>query len=159
MPSDVPRVAPRLHFRKLEQIGVAVIACFPLLAVVGAFGPNTAETRARTASLEVEVAAPRLTRVSLEAELVATIRNRDTTPKGPVSVSLTPTYLDDAEKSLLLPQPLTSYAFLLPELQPGEVRSIRVEFKPDRWGVRSGGLMLESGDERIVVPLKTVVLP
>lgn len=157
--SGVPAVAPRLRFRKLEIVGVAIIAAFPLLAIFGAFGPRTGEDRATAGDLELSVSFPRLTRVSLDSEIVAAVKNEGAKPAGPIYVALSANYLEDTEKNLFIPEPQSPYVFLLPNLAPGDSASIRIEFSPASLGLKHGRLELAAAGEEADVLLHTVVLP
>lgn len=138
---------------------MAIIAAFPLLAIFGAFGPRAGEGRATAGDLELSVSFPRLTRVSLDSEIVAAVKNEGAKPAGPIYVALSAEYLEGTEKNLFIPEPRSPYVFFLPKLAPGDSASIRIEFSPASLGLKDGRLELATAGEKAGVPLNTVVLP
>lgn len=166
-PVDAPEPPPMKRFVKVEPlqlVGVPILAAISLAGLFGAFDDTSARSATNGTPLAIHVEFP--SRVQLEQHKAVSIevRNESVGALDEVAVEIDRAYLDAFERSSFLPEPdqITPRAYVveLGAVQPGEVRRIALEVRPEKVGRQEGQLRVTAGGRSLAaVDLSTFVFP
>lgn len=158
-PPDPPGIDRRIHLRRSQLVGMAIVVLVPLLAIAGLFGDSWEDVEASSASLRTEVHYPNRTRYRLSGLLTIRVENRGDVPSDTVEVDLDPAYVDQFADVDIVPSPGRDYRVSLTDVRPGEQRRVVMRFAPAQYGRHRGRIVVRANADSIVVPIETLVLP
>jgi hypothetical protein len=166
-PVEVPEPPPVKRFvavERLQLIGVAILAAVAIAGLLGAFDDTTARSATSGTPLALHVEFPSRVQLEQHKELSIEVRNESDSSIDEVSVEIDRGYLDAFERTSFHPEPdqITPRAYVvdLGAIQPGEVRRIALEVRPEKVGRQEGELRVTSGTAALAsIDLSTFVFP
>ena len=166
-PVDAPEPPPLHRFVKVERlqlIGVPILAAVAIAGLFGAFDATSAQSATGGTPLALHVEFPSRIQLEQPKPLSIEVRNESSRALDDVSVEIDRSYLDGFDRSSFVPEPdqITPRAYVvdLGAIQPGEVRRVALEVRPEKVGRRQGELRATAGGQPLaVIDLSTFVFP
>ncbi len=158
-PPQAPEVQPRLRFRKLEIVGVGIMALLPLAALAGAFGPAMERQEARAGSLTIEAEYPSRIRNAMTERITVDLSNEAAAPVSDIEVAFEPAFVEAFENLMFTPEPEHPYVFTIDTLEPGETRRIAIEVLAREYGRHEGTIGVDHAGGTAELPVRTTIFP
>jgi hypothetical protein len=156
--SDIPR---HLRFYALQAVGVPALLCLPLFAFFGLLDDKRTTERVTTPSMEVEVDYSYRTRYSLPETVEVRIRNVTEQTLENVALHLDPHFFPQMRQLVITPAPEQAYSVSLGRLAPGEVKTVRAEYRNHLLGRSRATIWAQAPEEpkAAVIPLRFWIYP
>lgn len=163
-PPEAPEIERRILLTRLQIVGLPILALFPLLALVGAFGLDLAERTSRGSGLEVAVEYPSRARLRSGGSLVVEVRNDSDGHVDGVTVLVERNYLDGFSEVAFAPSATalteTHYRIDLGRLDVGETLAVTADLRPrEYWRHRGTVSVSAEGIDTIEIELSSFVFP
>jgi len=142
----------------LAMLAIVVMALF------GVFGRTMGEGSAENAGIGVRIEYPQRIRYKEAVSMQITLTNGTGQFIDTLTVALNETYLRQFNEVSFTPdvERITDHTYVveLADVQPGEIRSISVEFHAERYGQVDGNVTVSSNTvDPFVVAFDTIIFP
>jgi hypothetical protein len=154
-----PTVHPRLRFHKVELAGMALIALLPLAAILGLFGPASAQINARIGDLRIEAEYPERLRTAMAERISIELVNDGSRSLSDVTVSLDREFMRGFDEVAFTPEPQRPYEIELATIDPGGRERIEIEVHGAEYGLHEGRIRVEGGGIGGSLPVRTLIFP
>ncbi|HEX6133313.1 MAG TPA: hypothetical protein VFZ24_05105 [Longimicrobiales bacterium] len=158
-PPGAPRTRRHVSLFGFQWVGVAVLAAFPVLALLGVFGERWATVESTGGPLHVNVRYPTVFRYKMLNAIDLDVRNTGTAVIDTITVALDTVYASRFSTITAVPPFSGPYEVELPAVQPRETRRVRIEIQAERYWVHAGTLTVATRTDTVRVPLRTTIYP
>lgn len=162
-PPKAPEVERRVKLTRLQQLGMPLIALFPLLALLGIFGISSGERTSSGGSLSLSVDYPSRTRLRSGVMMVIEVSNRGGVDIEGVTVGVERDYVDRFTNVSFNPSVAAVseryFEVELGALAPGAVSVVSVELEPSDYWRHEGTVRVTAGGDETSVVIETFVFP
>jgi len=155
-PNEIDR---GVWLHRLQLIGMPFIAALPLLAMFGVFGDRSTSVEASSGALHARVEFPTRLRARPSRPITVTVSNTSAETMDTITVAFDSAYVDRFTGVTFVPSPDEDYTVAMTEVGPGETRRIRVEMQAQKAGAHAGRITIRARDNRLDVPVRTIVFP
>lgn len=159
-PPGPPRLSRAFRLYPWQWIGIPVLMLLPATAVFGLLGETFRTVVAEAPGLAAALEYPSRHRYRVVQSLDLEVRNTSLTPIDTLTISLDPGYASRFLVSMAFPAFDEAYTIRLHGVPPGATRHVRIDLEGRSYGQHLGDLvMTPSGQEPLVIPLRTFVFP
>lgn len=159
-PLQAPKLPRRIRFWRFQWFGLPVIFAIPILALAGVFGVRTAVSETDGQGLALKVEYPERFRYGLSEPIRVELRNDSNRIMRDVRIAVNPDYLRKFSQVELPPEAVSANEIRLPQLSPGELRTVVLEIQAESYGRHKGSVSAGAGKEEFVrAELHTMVFP
>jgi hypothetical protein len=158
-PPPPPEIRRTIRLTSGQLILLPLLLAVVALALAGAFGESSSETRATSGSLDFRLRCPSRLRYRQSQSLVLEVRNLGGTRLDAIRVALDADYLSHFAAVHVRSSEQQAATVLLAPLDPGDARSVTVELAGEDYWRHRGTFEVSSGRDTARLECSTFVFP
>ncbi|HEX6306632.1 MAG TPA: hypothetical protein VFZ69_00520 [Longimicrobiales bacterium] len=158
-PPGAPEIRRSVSLYRFQWFGIAVLAAFPVLALLGVFGERWAVAESETGPLQVRVHYPTVFRYKMLNAIDVDVRNTGTAAIDTVTVALDTVYAARFSTVTAVPPFSGPYEVDLPDVRSQESRRVRIEIQAEQYWSHAGALTVATRTDTVRVRLRTMIYP
>lgn len=153
-----PELPKRLRVWRYQAFTTPVLFLIPILALFHVFGEKIETVEVEAAAVSVTAEFPRILRHGLSSAVELEVKNTSSSAQD-LTVKFDSHYLRNFSDLQFMPATDQKLQVQLEGLQPGETRSVVLEFKGSKYGEHKGDIQITAQQTLPTIHLKTFTFP